>query len=112
MEILYIVIAVALVSAGVYWRIQYTSDNRPFGKNANPRLKALLNKGLTVAEARAQIRKEDREKFKAFVFDKVPKIRSLVDSGLSFDQAVAQCIEDRGEEYYLAKLYPDDSFNF
>jgi uncharacterized MAPEG superfamily protein len=55
MEILYIVIAVALVSAGVYWRIQYTSDNRPFGKNANPRLKALLNKGLTVAEARALI---------------------------------------------------------
>jgi hypothetical protein len=35
MEILYIVIAVALVSAGVYWRIQYTSDNRPVGKNAN-----------------------------------------------------------------------------
>ena len=112
MEILYIVIAVALVSAGVYWRIQYTSDNRPVGKNANPRLKALLNKGLTVAEARAQIRKEDREKFKAFVFDKVPKIRSLVDSGLSFDQAVAQYIEDKGEEDYLAKLYPDNSFNF
>jgi len=43
---------------------------------------------------------------------KVPQIKYLVDSGLSFDQAVAQCIEDRGEEYYLAKLYPDDSFNF
>jgi uncharacterized MAPEG superfamily protein len=112
MEILYIVIAVALVSAGVYWRIQYTSDNRPVGKNANPRLKALLNKGLTVAEAQAQIRKEDREKFKAFVFDKVPKIKSLVDSGLSFDQAVAQYIEDKGEEDYLAKLYPDGLINF
>jgi len=108
MEILYIVIAVALVSAGVYWRIQYTSDNRPVGKNASPRIKALLNEGLTEAEALAQIRKEDREKFKAFVFDKVPKIRSLVvDSGLSFDQAVAQYIEDEGEEDYLAKLYPD-----
>jgi uncharacterized protein YoaH (UPF0181 family) len=112
MEILYIVIAVALVSAGVYWRIQYTSDNRPVGKNASPRIKALLNKGLTEAEALAQIRKEDREKFKASVFDKVPQIKSLVDSGLSFDQAVAQYIEDRGEEDYLAKLYPDDSFNF
>jgi len=43
---------------------------------------------------------------------KVPQIKYLVDSGLSFDQAVAQFIEDRGEEYYLAKLYPDDSFNF
>jgi hypothetical protein len=43
---------------------------------------------------------------------KVPQIKYLVDSRLSFDQAVAQCIEDRGEEDYLAKLYPDNSFNF
>jgi hypothetical protein len=43
---------------------------------------------------------------------KVPQIKYLVDSGLSFDQAVAQYIEDEGEEDYLAKLYPDGLINF